>query len=279
MNDRALKPFLWPLVCVLTALLPLGCREGFQPVVLEGPAVAPAVDYGELTTVLAAVVDKKGFLHPEALPPVEEALRVQLRRLAVTGPTATPSLFVEPADRLAYWYNARCAWSIELARLAGLPGQMPPKQLERRAFPLDGRLMTLQEIDEAIAELGGWKALVAAPGLALDRAALPREAFGGGEIQRCVDERLSALIADHRRFGVDHRRRRVAIPPILWRFRAELIAQSRRTYGPTGATFITALLPHVHGAALRRLQDAVGYRVTEAAREGNLAVVTEDGSN
>jgi len=167
MYDRVLR-FIW-LALALAAVLPLGCADAPQPVALQGPAVAPAADYTELGAVLAAAVDQDGSLHPEALEPLHEGLNVQLSRLAATGPTATPLLLTEPEDRLAYWYNARCAWSIELTRL-------------------------------------------------------------------------------------------------------------QRTYGAEAATLITALLPHVRGAALRRLQDAIGYRAIEAPREETLAIVAPDGA-
>ncbi len=278
MHDRVLTFICWPALA-LAAVLQLGCGDAIQPVVLEGPSVAPAADYTELAAVLAAAVDQGGYLRPEALGPLEGSLNVQLRRLAVTGPTVTPLLLPQPEDRLAYWYNARCAWSIELARLASFAQRMSPSRLELRPFPLDGRLMTLREIDAAIAKLAGWKALVAAPGLALDRAALPREAFGPGKMERRMDERLGAFIADRRRFRVDHRARRVLVPSVLWRFRVDLVETYQRRDGAEAATFITALLPHVEGAALRRLQDAVGYKALQAPQEESLAIVEPDSTS
>jgi len=262
-------------LCLCAALLSVGCGGRDEPVVLDLAGVAPKVDYSELDEVLGAVVRKDGLLDAEAFGEVAGRLEVLLKRLAVTGPTATPALFPTDDEALAYWYNARAAWAIKLASLYGFPKRLDRRRLYDRAFTLDGRSMTLADIDEAILTLGGWKAVVAAPGIMLDSAVLPRSGFRAEQIRRRIDRRFNEFIDDPRRFVIDIEAQKLRVPSVLYRFAPQLIDQYNKTYGTRGATLTTALLPHVTGSAARRLQDAMGYRCVKNTQTGRLAVFSE----
>jgi len=253
----------------------LGCQAPCEPVVLDTEGASPAVDFKELAELLHEAVTEEHLLDPEAAEARADALDGLLKRLAVTGPGVTPGLFVSSEQALAYWYNARAAWAIKLAELAGFPERMRREELCERAFPLDGREMTLERIDERILSSGGWRAVVAAPGVCLDRARLPREPFGAEDIRDRVEQRLNDFIDDQDRFVIDVENQEVDLPPVLCQFAPQLVERHHRRYETTGATVTTALLPFVRGSARRRLQDAVGYRCRSAPRCGRLAVVEE----
>ena len=250
-----------------------GCAPP-QPVALELDGVAPAVTYDDLAFVLDKAVTDDGLLLPELLCRHIERLDAQLARLAVTGPTATPELFVGEEDELAYWYNARAAWSMKLAALCDCPKEMARCELTNRSFPLDGRSMTLSAIDELLAARDDWRVLVSSPGVTLIRNRLPERPYGPEDIHERIAEGISALVDDPRRFEVDIAQRRIRVPPVLWQYRRRLIAEHNRVYGARGANLTTALLPYVTGSAHRRLQDAVGYHATPA-RPSLLTAVLE----
>lgn len=275
--------------------------------------VEPEVGYDELDRILSRVVGEDGYVYIELLCeqpilPVDEqpasqpasqpsdiytpaacALRAQLerqvRRLAAAGPMLTPELFPTRADRLTYWYNARTAWAIRLLLAAwdhrqatrrdpGTPAEafIP---FSRRRFQIDGGLMTLEGIDEAIAREGGPLAVMVAPGLDLRRASLPREAFRAAGLFDALPQRLTGFVNDERRFVVDILNQRVLVPPVIWQYRDQLLSRHRRNYGVKGATLTTALLPLVGPAAQRRLQNAIGYRCVPDRRE-RYAIVSGD---
>jgi len=251
--------------------VPAGCDGPVEPVALDVTGLAPAADYKHLAAVLETAVQEGGMVDPSALKRHAEALDAQLGLLAVTGPSATSELFHTPEDRLAYWYNARAAWAMKLVLLDNVPKRITERKLRSRPFPLDGRLMTLADIDAILSADEDWRTVVAAPGVCLLRAALPAVPFTAGDVRRRITRRLGEFIDDPDRFVIDVEHRRILIPPVLWRFRDRLIDAHNETYGTDGATLTTALLPLVGGSAHRRLQDAIGYRAVRARTTGLLA--------
>jgi len=238
-----------------------GCAPSVCPVALAPVDVTPALDYEDLAFVLQKVVTDDGMLLPEALTKHADRLDLQLERLAVTGPTASPQLFTAADEELAYWYNARAAWAMKLAALCECPQKMDRGELTDRSFTLDGRQLSLAAIDEILTGYDDWRVLVASPGVALIRARLPETPFAAGDVRTRIAERISQFVDDPRRFEVDIARQRIYIPPVLWRFRERIIAGHDQRYGTRGTNLITALLEHTQGSAHRRLQDAIGYRV------------------
>ena len=234
------------------------------PITLDTRGMAPSPGVAELTQVLKQVVGQDGLVDTTALKAAQPTLETQLKRMAVTGPTATPRLYRTPEEALAYWYNALAGWSMELLLLEGCPcGPLGARQRSRR-FPLDGRMMSLAEIGQLLARDEDFRTAVAAPGISPVDAHMPTTPFEAEDIREKVLERFGQFLADRERFLIDAARRQVLVPPVLWQFRERLIRSYHQTYHVTGATMGTALLPHVSGRALRRVQDAVGYRYVEA---------------
>lgn len=253
-----------------------GCGGPSGPVVLSADSVEPAADYSNLSAFLAKAVDKRGWLRQEEFSKHADRLDDQLHILAVTGPTASPGLLPSREDRLAYWFNARTAWSVKLAMLADLPERLTRDWLDDRAFPLDGRRMTLVDVDAAILAEGGWRALVAAPGVEFQRAPIPRWVFTADSVESQIDEQFHRLIDDKERFIIDVSSRRIRVPPVLWQFRHQLISRHNAANAMRSTSLRTALLPLTHGSAHRRLQDAVGYACQGAATERRPAVIRPD---
>jgi len=266
------------LAVLLAAALATGCDKPGEPMTLDVAGVAPAVDYAELAKVLGESVSASdGRVDVEAFEEAKlsDTLDEQLRRLAVTGPRATPELFTSPEARLAYWCNARAAWAIKLAELEGWPEEAAPVRLMERQFPLDGRMMTLAEIDTILATDEDWRTVVAAPGVLLNRAPLPTTPFGAADIRERIAGRFNAFIDNADRFVIDIAHKRIRVPNVLYGKRHELIAAHNARYATRGATLTTALLPYTNGSAHRRLQDAMGYPCVRR-RTSELAVTRPD---
>ena len=261
------------LSAVLCALP--GCGPT-RAVVLDTRGVRPEVDYGDLAAVLERAICEDGKLKPSALKEAVARLDAQLKLLAVTGPTVTPALLPRAEDRLAYWCNARAAWCMKLALSAGTPETLRARELEDRPFPLDGRTMTLREIDAVLSAGHGWLATVAAPGVRAQRARLPGAPFTAASVRAELRKRFGQFIDDADRFVIDVEGRRILVPPVLCRFRSRLIEDYHKRNRTEGATLTTALLGWVTGSAHRRLQDAVGYTCAPARRRDDIAVCRDD---
>ena len=245
----------WVAVLVLA-----GCVEKVEPVRLDTTGVEPRVTYADLAGVLDRGVDGNGHLDMFFLKKLAGRLDAQLKLLAVTGPTATPELVAGPEERLAYWYNARAAWATKLAMLANCPKELSRERFEARPFPLDGRQMTLEDIDAILSKDDDWRVVVAAPCARMHRARMPKAPFTAADVRGRAARRFEQYIDEADRFVIDVQERRILVPAVLWQFRRRLIDEHNRTYATTGATLITALLPYVGGSPARRLQNAIGYR-------------------
>ena len=260
------------------ALAAVGCRPQVPPPVkLNTTGVDPNVDYTALGAILAEGVTDDGLLVPAWLDNREAELDRQLRLLAVTGPTATPERFPDADSRLAYWYNARAAWSVKLAMLGEYASENWTLRQRRRLFQLDGREMSLQEIDSILEDASDWRILAAAPCATLNRAPLPRKAFLAQDIQDRIPARIDAFLDSPQRFVIDIENQTVRVPPVLWLLRERIIDEyCRRTgCGRDDVTLTTALLHHAGPSATRRLQDAVGYDVAPSRKPGVMALLEE----
>jgi len=203
---------------------------------------------------------------------VAGALETQRKRLAVAGPDATPSLYPTDEDCLAYWYNARTAWSIALAMRLHEEKKQDAATLKAFLFPLNGRQMTLVDIDKALFALGGYQAVVAAPCANLQRAALPEVPFAARTIRQTIHQRFDGFVDDWRRFIINVETQQIRFPSVMWQYRKNILAKYDKRYGAPQATLATALLSLVKGSAARRLQDAVGYVCVENTTPGRLAL-------
>ena len=257
----------------------LGCSELCPPIEVNSVGIKPAADYRALADVLARCVRSNGLADREELPAMVESLDRQLAILAVTGPTATPDLLPTQRDVLAYWYNAHAAWSMKLLVARGCPRLIEAGDMLDRRFPLDGRMMTLREIERVLAAEEDFRFAAAVPGATTCHARLPEKPIRAEGFDQTVARRFAELLADEMRIYIDVRKRQVLIPPVLWRFREKLVEEYNRRHQTQGATLITALVAMSRGAAHRRLQAAIGYHEVEAVCRTLLTTEEKDRSN
>jgi len=251
----------------------VGCAGApAPPVRMDTAGVAAEANYEDMAVVLAKATDEKGFLDFGEMKKQAARLEAQLKRLAVTGPTATPALFPTPQARLAYWYNARTAWAIKLSLDADCPrDSLAPARLEERGFALDGRQMTLDQIDAGLLRDFDWREAAAAPCVRLHRPRLPRKPFTPDDVKAEALARLKEYLADGDRFVIDVDNRTIVYPPALWGLRGRLTEDYGRQYHAQGATLNTALLPYAGRIGELRLQSAIGYAEACDSRDGPLA--------
>ncbi len=270
----------WQLGAVLICSLAAGACNGVraEPVRLDVAGAAPSADVTDLAAVLADTVDEHGRLTPDKLLALRYRLDRQLRVLAVSGPGATPQLYPTPPDRWAYLYNARIAWSIKLADLAGPSRQVGPAAMAR-TFPLDGGDGSLALIDEALLaearRVGDFRLAACAPGVEADLAPLPPRPFAPQDFPDALTAALSRLVLDERRLIVDVERRRLRLPPMLWACRDLIVRQHTRATGAQRASVRTALAWFVDRPARRLLAEAFEYAVEPVLRPGRLALPRE----
>jgi len=254
---------------------PAGPAKGFAPVKVRPRPAAPKAGWDALARVLAAAVRADGLADADRLGARAADLDEQLGILAATGPTQTPEQFGAPEAAVAYWYNARAAWAMKLWLLAGCPAEMPRGGLCDQPFDLDGRTLTLGQIDELLAKDRDFRTVAAAPGVSLERAALPARPFEAKGIRKQIEDRFNAFVHDPKRFVIDVDSQEVRVPGMLWPFRERIVGEFNRRYGTEGATLVTALARLLAAPARRRLQDAAGYRIVEAPRPPKVRCAAE----
>jgi hypothetical protein len=253
-----------------------GCSAPSRPpIAVDTTGVAPSASTDDLAHVLDKAVDARGLVCPRALRSCRERLHRQLAVFAVTGPTATPRLVSAGDAAVAYWHNARAAWSLALLLDSNCPGEFPESRFLRTLLRLDGRTMTLEAIDSVLAGDGDFRAAAAAPGVTYNRAALPRRPLTAREVRFEIRDRFVRLLADEDRFVIDVENQQVRVPAVLYRHREGIQASYNREHRTAGATLITALLPYATGSAQRRLQLAIGYRVVQREPVARAAVRRE----
>jgi hypothetical protein len=263
---------------ICPAAMSAGCLGGLgtAPMELDLAGVERTADVSDLAAVLAVAVTEDGRVRPEALERLEGRLDAQLRKLAVGGPTAAPELYPTYAARWAYWYNARAAWSLKLAAEAGCPRRTCPVTMCRRRFPLDGRSMSLEQIDRILLQearrSGDFRLAACAPGVLLSLGPMPDRPWSAAQFAGRLGEALDLLVLDRRRFVVDVAERQVRVPRMLWACRDMVLEQYETDYGTGQAALITALRPHAGPAARRRLEEGLGYAVVGQGRRAELAV-------
>ncbi len=266
--------YLKRLVVALAIFLLAGCavqQQELPPVVIAARPAAPKVDYSELEVVLDKVFDDDRLIDAEALAVNADHLNAQVALLAITGPDVSPELFTTSDEKLAYWYNARAAWSLKLFLDANCPEEIT-SQFSTRRFPLDGQLMSLRTIDLVLEADPDFRVVVSAPSVLLSRARLPDTVYLATDIRTRVAEQFTQFLGDPERLVLDVDSQTLLVPPVLWHYRQRLIDEYQKTYHAQGATLQTALMPYAKGPALRWLHDATGYRCDEQPRVHRTAV-------
>jgi hypothetical protein len=252
---------------LLLVLFLAGCavESDVAEVRLDLTGVAVSSDVSDLSAVLSKVVDAKGRLIPAGFASVRDRLDSQLKKMAISGPTATPEMYPTDESRWAYWYNARAAWSMKLADLAGFPPAQCQPRAREKIFLLDGCDMSLEKIDSTLQDearrSGDFRLAACAPGAWADYASLPQKPFTEGNFSAGLSKAFNRLVLNEKRFVIDVDNRRVCIPPMLWACRDMVFARYRRRFGPCKVSLTTALSPYLARPARYRLKNALGYAV------------------
>jgi len=232
---------------------------------LKLTGVKASSDISDLSVVLSQVVDSRGRLVPSKLDSIQDHLMQHLRRMAITGPTASPALFPDEISRLVYWYNVRIAWSIRLAQLSLSNKTLRSVDVFRCSFQVDGRRMSLEQIDSLLLSYakrcGDFRIAACIPGVRAGYAPLPNKPFSEGNFEAELSKQLNQLILDERRFVIDVKRRRVIVPPMLWACRDMIISEYQRRFGQCEVKLLTAVGVYLNSQARFRLEKALGYRV------------------
>lgn len=253
-----------------------GCAAKLEPVRLELAGTRPSADVSDLAAVLAGAVTEDGRARPAEVEALGGRLDSQIRRMALAGPTATPDLYPDERARWAYWYNARVAWSMKLASLAGFPEDVRLRTMLQRPFLLDGRVMSLARIDEALlaeaSRTGDFRLAACVPGVCLSYAPLPNEPYDAEGLEARLEPAINALVLDQRRFVLDVERKQVRAPSMLWACRGMILRAYEQKYGHCRADLITALRARLGLRARRRLAEALGYAVVPPGPGCGLAV-------
>ena len=256
----------------------VGCggqtRRDALPVVLE--AIEASTDISGFSVVLSQVVDNRGRLIPARLAGVHDRLVAQLKRMAAYGPTATPEMYPDENSRLAYWYNARTAWSIRLAEMSLHGNELLGREQFTRSFPLDGRIMSLNKIDSILLSLargsGDFRIAACVPGVRAGYAPLPQKPFSRDGFQERLCEQLNRLVLDENRFVIDIEHKRVLVPPMLWACRDMVISKYQQRFGRCRVNLLTAMGVYLNPRARFRLRNALGYRIVPRQGAGRAVI-------
>lgn len=250
-----------------------GYPRKIAPIPLDTSKATASLETTELASVLDKVSQVRGKVRTKELKEARTLLDQQLAKWAVTGPQASPELFSSPQDELAFWLNARTAWSLRIVLHHPDAKSISVYRYQNTPITLNGTTMTLDQIDEILTQQFGWMAVVVAPCVRTDRAVLPDSPFQAEKIDETVIERFNDLLDNETRTAIDVKNKSIEFPPTLWAARQEILQTHRQTYGAACPTLTSALLPLTKGSAHRRLQDAIGYRCVRKAR-GTIPTLT-----
>ncbi|HNX26572.1 MAG TPA: hypothetical protein PKK48_04115 [Phycisphaerae bacterium] len=280
-----MKKAIFLLSLATTALLTGGCQSpdddgkmqlSLYPATIQvtlPPAnkkdIPDKPDYQFMSNVLAEIIVADGNIDTARFDIFKKDLIKVLQTLDAHGPSCNPKSFETPADRMAYWYNARAFWAMYLA--AKYNREMKSYYLSSLEnafysirFPVDGRIMTLRKIDDEIFNLGGYLSLIAAPGALSGRAAIPETAFQPQNFPAIIKSRFNDFIADRRRFTIDVLNMEIFVPRIIWQFHKKIMDDYQALYPTPQATFLLALSSMTSEVARFRLKNAIGYKCVEA---------------
>lgn len=193
-------------------------------------AVAEDFEYSDWAMVLEERVDDRGFVDYAGLREDRVALDRFLEAIATSGPSATPQLFPERADQLAYLINAYNALVFD-----GVLGLSPDADsvwgftgtgygfFARMKVELDGRTTTLKKLeDDDIREAFGDPRIHAALNCASAGCPrLPREPFLPETLDEQLDAAMREFVGEARNCEVDLDAGTVTLSKIFDWFRSD----------------------------------------------------------
>ncbi|MBI4349658.1 MAG: DUF547 domain-containing protein [Elusimicrobia bacterium] len=203
-----------PRRTVLAALLLGGCALRLPtPPSINRPVLTPAEEVARILTK----VDENGLVgydfgaHPNNLDAVAAYI-------ATFSPESEPGRFPTAATRLAYYLNAYNM----LVLYAVVDSDLRPvdqKRFYRRAkMMVGGRLRTLADLEEEIAELKDARAFFALCGGAKGHPKLARAPYEAGLLETQLDQAARDFLNDPKNVQVDKTRRVVRLSQVFqWR--------------------------------------------------------------
>lgn len=179
------------------------------------PAIATDADgfsHADWASVLERFVDERGFVDYDGLSKDREALDRYLEAVAQRGPDASPELFPEEEDRLAYYINAYNALVF-----AGVLERGPERDsvwkgglisgyrfFSKRKWDIDGDRISLKRLEDDLIRDGFEDPRIHA---ALNCASvscprLPREPFLPDTLDEQLDAAMTEFVAEERNVRV-----------------------------------------------------------------------------
>lgn len=243
----------------------------------DAPALSSDYAFGDLAFVLGLVVRPDGSVDPTALAVHRPRLRRSLETLARPWPELAGD------ERIAWLYNARMAWCLELASREltpwmgradafTLPASMPRAKLLDSPIVIDADRATLSEIDEELQRGQDFRIAVVAPCVTDLGGRLRRAPFDADDVQSTLGGRFNEYLAAGNRLVVDHDARALRGPPLLFARAEELQRAHNERYHTRGASLATALRPFADTRGRDILADATGYRLVERRGPAGLIV-------
>lgn len=169
-------------------------------------AMAGGVDYGDYAQVLARYVDARGVDY-DGLKADEARLDAALRSLEAVKPQD-----LEPAERFAFWINVYNAYTLKLI-LTEYPGIDGIRDIggifsgpwSKRFIPVDGRTLTLDEVEKDILIPRFRDARVHFAINCASKSCPPllAEPFIGQKLEEQLDERATSFINNGRDVVLD----------------------------------------------------------------------------
>ena len=256
-----------------------------KPVVLPEPQKKPTeISYQPLHQVLNRAINSSGYIMAYHYTFIEKNLISQLQILAAIGPATCPDQFKTDNDKLAYWYNARAAWVLKLSMMHHKKLFLSKNKTDYSetirlmgitTCPIDGKRMTLGDIDHEIKKIGGFMAEIAAPGGTLDRAPMPQSPFQPTDFPGCLKDQFNSFVNSTSRFVCNYDKRTWYIPRVVWKYKKELSDIYQTNYPTPQVMFASVLSSWASGAAKYRLQNNVGYRSEQNPKKITLAIIKE----
>ncbi|MBK8270087.1 MAG: DUF547 domain-containing protein [Planctomycetes bacterium] len=210
----------------------------------------------------------------------EPLIERMLARLAMHGPSTTPSRFPDSSSRTAYYINAHNL--MLLAELEGVlvsrtAGRWPPTSMNAGRWTIDGveeTVFTLQA--KAIGESANdWRVRMALFSGRRDGPALWPRIILGDMLDVQLDEITRAALASPRVVVIDHGLdKRLLLCEELFAIQSELVADYERRLKTRGASILNVLLEWATPFNRETLNSAVGYAVAKLPRDARLPVST-----
>lgn len=246
----------------------------------EKDTLPKELDYHLMSNVMSEII-VSGAVDSVRFDIFRKDLVKALQMLNAFGPDIQPQSFETLSDKMAYWYNARALWAMYLSvtygpKLKDYYLSSPEDAFYAIKFPVDGRMMTLKNIDDEIFRLGGYLSLISAPGVLSGRAAIPEASFQPKDFPGIIRSRFNDFIADRYRVDINVADMQVIVPRIIWQFRQKIIADYQQRCPSPDGTFLLALSAMTSEIARFRLKDAIGYKCVEAPAKQTFMVT---GSN